>query len=262
MSTQTSLEHTGPEIAPSTVIVSQELKKCYGDQIVLDAPDTIEISQGLTAIVGESGSGKSTYLNMLAGFVTPTEGSVIHYHEGEPMFTVTGEQSLGRVAHIGSWITRKILVQTPEEKRSAAYRSNHVGYIAQQPALHPNLTMENYIRLTHEIRGNNLKPERFNELARRLGVVSLLGKKPSEISGGEEQRGAIMSALVHEPRLVFADEPTSALDTENSKNTIQVFREFCDKGGSVIMVTHNLNLVQGYADHTITTANGKIVEVS
>lgn len=258
-----SQEAVHAPVAPGTIVASQDLTKKYGDQVVLDVPGRVEITEGFTAIVGESGSGKSTYLNVLAGFVSPTTGYAEHYADDSPVYRVETDRTIGRGVRLARAIAKNVLTQTRTERSASAYRSGSVGYIAQQPAMHPYLTMREYIDLTHTCRGNRLNPDRYAQLAETLGITALLDKKPSELSGGEEQRGAIVSALVHRPRLIFADEPTSALDPENSQKTVKLFRDICDNDGtSVIMVTHNPELVKAYADNVIEMSNGKIIHTA
>lgn len=240
------------------VVSSENITKVYGNQTVLDVPESVVIRPGFTAIVGESGSGKSTYLNILAGFVTPTTGEVTHYRHDTPTFHAAAEEAGNFGERLKHKIFRTILPETPEERRVADYRAAQMGYIAQQPAMHPYLTMGQYTYLTHQCKGNQIDPSYAATVAEHLGITALLGKKPSDLSGGEEQRGAILAALVHKPNLVFADEPTSALDPENSAKVMGLFQQICVSGASVVMVTHNPTLAEKYADTILTMERGHL----
>ncbi len=239
-------------------VLADNLRMAYGGQTVLDVPNYLCIGKGITTLTGDSGSGKSTLLNILAGFIKPTEGNVAHYEDGELSYRPDWACSGSRYA-LRRMIGR-ILPQFPIDAKTAAHRSKNMGYISQQPALHPHLTMQQYIGLTHAARGNELDPRYVNRLTHQLGITALLSKKPSQLSGGEEQRGAIVAALAHRPKLVFADEPTSALDPESSVRTMELFRAIADESqASFVIVSHDPR-IEGYADLTIRLRQGTLVQ--
>lgn len=252
---------TSPEISKindGTVVSSHEISMQYGDQTVLSVPGDFYIPRGLTVITGPSGSGKSTYLNVLAGFTEPTTGTVTHYSgDGTPVFKLDPDRS--RKGKIFRTVLDRIFVETPEQRRTARYRSRGAGYIGQEAKLHPGLTMGEHIRLVQEARGNRIDPTYLTRLTEYLGIDELLGKRPSELSGGEEQRGAIVCALTHRPHIIFADEPTSALDRKSGEKTLQLFRDTVNSGTSIIMVSH-AEVAVDHADNLVKIDQGEIVE--
>lgn len=242
---------------PSSV-TSRDLTKYYGDEKVLDFEgEEVVLDSGLTVIKGSSGSGKSTWLNTMAGFITPDTGSVEHRVHSEIVYTHGAEPS--RVKRAMSKVAQRIVSQTPAEKRESRYRSLYTGYISQLPALHPELNLQDYTRLSHEIRGTSIDNELYDNIVGQLGLAKLLGKKPRQLSGGEAQRGAILTALVHKPEFIFADEPTSALDAKNKVTTMELMRGMVDDYGSkVLMVSHDPE-AEDFADEIITLESGRIV---
>ncbi len=236
-----------------TVLMGRDLSMVYGDQTVLDVPGDIQIGGGITALVGASGSGKSTLLNILAGFVAPTRGEVAHYGtRGEQTFYSTQPTRVER-------ILGKVFVQLPRDKRTSKHRSTSLGYISQQPALHPELSLADYVVLTHGARGNKIDHRYTSGLIKHLAIASLLDKAPRQLSGGEEQRGAIVAALAHKPKIVFADEPASALDSASSIKAMELFRDTANsRGTSFIIVSHDPAVTE-YADRVVTLENGRIL---
>ena len=242
----------------SISIVSRDISMTYGDQKVLDLPGSVMIPEGLTVIQGSSGSGKSTWLNIMAGFVAPTNGEMQHVNDQQESL-YSNKQNPGYLKRVMGSVAQMLLVQTPAEAKESRYRSENMGYIRQQPALHPELSLEKYIRLVHEVRGSQPDGDYVSSLIGQLGLLKLLGKKPCELSGGEEQRGAIVAALAHEPPVVLADEPTSALDHANKRNTMSILRDRANSGATVVVVSHD-SVALDYADRIIRVDSGVIVK--
>jgi putative ABC transport system ATP-binding protein len=185
------------------------------------------------SIVGSSGSGKSTILNLLAGLDTPTSGSI--ELEGRSF----------------SQMSRREL---------AAYRAHSMGMIFQSFNLISHYTaLQNvetalYFNDTpaHERR------HRAEEALAGLGLGDRLTHRPSDLSGGEQQRVAVARAIVKKPQILFADEPTGNLDYENSEQIAALLSQLNRSGLTVLMVTHNRELAERCADRTIRMHYGRI----
>lgn len=251
-----SIEST---VSPDTVIAFRDITMTYGDTTVLDLPN-LDIPRGFTVIAGASGSGKSTALNIAAGFVEPKTGVVAHYIDGsETMHFVASCQSPTR--KITRLLTNRLVVETAAERHLAKYRSAHTGYIGQSAELEPNFAMREYTESVHAMRKTNVDPRHVQLLCNALSLTpDIRARRPSEVSGGQEQREAIVAALAHKPELVFADEPTSDLDPESKKRALELFALACQAGASVIMVTHDVDAAKPFADRFITFSEGQAID--
>ncbi|MBS7638399.1 ABC transporter ATP-binding protein [Candidatus Bathyarchaeota archaeon] len=188
------------------------------------------------AVVGPSGSGKSTLLHIIGGLDTPTKGRVIV--EGSDISGFSGE-------------------------KLADYRNRMVGFIFQFYNLLPYLRAVENVELPMAIANVNpsKRRDRALELLRLVGLGDKAFKRPTELSGGEQQRVAIARSLINEPRLILADEPTGNIDSSSAGVIMEIFRRLVDeKGVSIVMVTHNLELIR-FCDRVIKLRDGKIVEV-
>jgi ABC-type lipoprotein export system ATPase subunit len=196
---------------------------------------SFSVSSGeFVALLGPSGSGKSTLLNLIAGLDRPTSGSIV----------VNGDD---------------LAAMTPE--RLARYRRESVGIIFQSFNLIPSMTLSENVELPMRFAEIN-KAERAARTADGLARVGLSGRathKPSELSGGEQQRGAIARALVNRPGLLLADEPTGNLDSHTGEEIMQLIRELNDSlGVTVIMVTHEQALADRFASRAFHIADGRL----
>lgn len=207
-------------------------------QSVIRAVDGVSLSvkKGeFAALLGASGSGKSTLMNLLAGLDHPTSGSI----------TVEGQN-----------------LATLESNQLAQYRRHTVGMVFQSFNLVPTMTLTENVEL----------PMRFAEVERRerdarvqeaLSQVGLSGRlehRPSEMSGGEQQRAALARALVNRPKLLLADEPTGNLDSKTGTEILDLIRSLNRTlGMTVIMVTHERALADRYADRLIFLGDGKLI---
>ncbi len=188
------------------------------------------------AVVGPSGSGKSTLLHIIGGLDTPTKGRVIV--EGSDISGFSGE-------------------------KLADYRNRMVGFIFQFYNLLPYLRAVENVELPMAIANisPNKRRERALELLGLVGLGDKAFKRPTELSGGEQQRVAIARSLINDPRLILADEPTGNIDSSSAGVIMEIFRRLVDeKGVSIVMVTHNLELIR-FCDRLIKLRDGKIVEV-
>ncbi len=174
----------------------------------------LQVSAGETvAILGPSGSGKSTLLSLLAGFDTPTSGSV--ELAGKPLATL-------------------------DEEGRAALRARHLGFVFQSFALLDNLTALDNVRIAAEISAIPQPREAAEAGLRNVGLGHRLDHRPSQLSGGEQQRVALARAFVHRPPIVLADEPTGNLDQATGARIVeQMFALNAESGTALVLVTHD-----------------------
>ena len=194
---------------------------------------TIERGE-FVALLGQSGSGKSTLLNLLAGLDRPTSGSV----------TVHG---------------RDLAKMSSQEL--AQYRRNDVGMVFQAFHLIPSMTITDNVELPLRFAevDRSERAQRVTEALERVGLGKRLQHKPSELSGGEQQRVSIARALVNRPSLLLADEPTGNLDSRTGEDILKLVGELSvTLRMTVVMVTHERALAEKYADRMITLSDGAI----
>jgi putative ABC transport system ATP-binding protein len=188
------------------------------------------------ALLGPSGSGKSTLLNLLAGLDRLSAGSIV----------VGGRLDLG----------------TMDSEALARYRRLTVGMIFQSFNLVPTMSLADNIELPLRFAESprSLRRERVLELLTSVGLAHRASHKPSELSGGEQQRGAIARALANRPSLLLADEPTGNLDSRNGQEVMTLMQELNEKTNvTVLMVTHDAALAARYARKSLHMADGKLV---
>jgi putative ABC transport system ATP-binding protein len=191
---------------------------------------------GFVALLGSSGSGKSSLLNLLAGLDRPTAGAVIV--DGRNLAEMSGQEL-------------------------SQYRLHRVGMIFQAFNLIPTMTLLENVEL----------PMRFAEIERgqravmahealeRVGLGARMTHRPSQLSGGEQQRASIARALVNRPSLLLADEPTGNLDSHTGGEILRLIRESNEQlGMTVILVTHEQALAEHYAHRLVFLSDGKVVD--
>ena len=186
------------------------------------------------ALLGQSGSGKSTLLNLLAGLDRPTSGSVLAH---------------GRdLAHMTS-------------QELARYRRDDVGMVFQAFHLIPSMTITENVELPlrfAEVERSE-RAARVREALERVGLGHRMEHKPSELSGGEQQRVSIARALVNRPSLLLADEPTGNLDSRTGEDILGLVRDLSVAlGMTVVMVTHERALAERFAQRLIFLADGRM----
>src|SRR6266403_583197 len=187
------------------------------------------------ALLGSSGSGKSTLLNLLAGLDRPTSGAIR-----------VQDRNLSEL----------------DAEELARYRRETVGMVFQSFNLLPRMTLEENVELPlrlAEVDRNEREP-RVSEALERVGLGPRRQHRPSELSGGEQQRGALARALVNRPTILFADEPTGNLDSLNGEQILLLLREFQDSlGMTIIMVTHERPLAEKFANRIALLSDGRLV---
>ena len=197
----------------------------------------LDIDQGdFIALVGPSGSGKSTLLNLLGGLDRPTGGEV----------NVQG-----------------VALQAANEEELTGHRRHNVGFVFQTFNLLPTLTALENVALPLMLGGVGLaeRSQRAAELLTRVGLGHRLEHRPTELSGGEQQRAAIARALVNNPQLILADEPTGNLDSSTGAEVMDLLQELnTERGVTLIIVTHDSE-VAVYADRIVHLRDGEISEI-
>lgn len=206
-------------------------------QVVLDGA-SFALAQGeIVALLGRSGSGKSTLLNLLSGIDLPDAGSV----------TIAGNN----------------LSQLSEQQRTL-FRRHHIGFIYQSFNLVPSLTAAENIALVLELNGVAVAEalQKAGAALASAGLEDKAAQLPAKLSGGEQQRVAILRALAHKPALVLADEPTGSLDAKSGGAMLDLLRgSLKAAGATALLVTHSLRVAQS-ADRVLTLENGIVTERS
>lgn len=216
------------------MITINNIHKSYGSLQVLKGVDLTINSGEIVSIVGSSGAGKSTLLHLI--------GTLDKADQGEILFN---QENISQLS----------------DKKLSAFRNKHIGFVFQFHHLLPEFTaLENvcipaYINKTakHEAEKKAL------ELLTLLGLENRIHHKPSELSGGEQQRVAVCRALINNPDVVLADEPSGNLDSSSAKELHQLFFDLRDKTQQTfVIVTHNEELAN-MADRKLTMKDGKII---
>lgn len=223
---------------PKLLIDVQNITKRFpvGDREVEVLKDiSFQVYEGeFVAIVGQSGSGKSTLLNMLTGVDRPTCGEV--FVNGRQL-TAMSEDSLAR------------------------WRRREIGIVFQFFNLLPGLTLAQNVQLPMELAGMYTpqeRPMRVAALLDRVGLADRTDWMPARVSGGEQQRAAIVRANANDPPLIFGDEPTGRQDPRSAEACFELFLHWVDMGKTFLMVTHSRALASR-TRRTIELADGRIV---
>jgi lipoprotein-releasing system ATP-binding protein len=215
------------------MIRAENLNKYYGQLHVLKGI-SLEIKQAeVVAIVGASGAGKTTLLQLLGTLDKPSEGKIF-INETE--------------------------VASLSDKKLSAFRNKNIGFVFQFHHLLPEFTAIENITLPALIAGTAKKDaeQRANELLNLLGVSARADHKPSELSGGEQQRVAVARALINSPAVILADEPSGNLDTNNAHDLHQLFFDLRKQlNQTFVIVTHNNDLAN-MSDRKIVMQDGMI----
>lgn len=216
------------------MITLENVSKAYSAGIPALNDVSLHIEQGeFVFVVGDSGSGKSTLIKLLLKELEPTEGSIM-----------INNQELRKIRH------RDI----PKFRRN-------VGVVFQDFRLLKDRNVYENVAFAQRVIGTPTKVMK-RKVPAMLSMVGLAAKYksfPKQISGGEQQRVAIARALVNEPKILLADEPTGNLDSRNAWEIMKLLEEINQRGTTVLVVTHNLDIVKAMKKRVITMKKGVVV---
>lgn len=207
-------------------------------ETVIRAVDSVslKIEKGeFLGLLGSSGSGKSTLLSMMAGLDRPSSGSIR-----------VQDRNLAEL----------------DADDLARYRRETVGMVFQSFNLLPRMTLEENVELPLRLAevDRQQRASRVAEALERVGLGARRQHRPSELSGGEQQRGALARALVNRPAILFADEPTGNLDSVNGEQILLLLREIQNSlGMTIVMVTHEKPLAEKFANRIALLSDGRLV---
>jgi putative ABC transport system ATP-binding protein len=223
------------DAAAAQIIHASRLRKVYHGSTEVEALRGVDLAveRGeMLAIVGPSGSGKTTLLNCLSGLDRFDAGTVVVH--GTDLATMS-------------------------DRERTAYRARHMGFVFQAFNLLPVLTAVENVEIPLLLLGVGGRDARRRSLdmLETLGLGHRATHRPSELSGGEQQRVAVARALVHEPAVVWADEPTGNLDTEVSLVIVELLRRLNAGGQTIVLVTHNPQVAER-AGRVIRMRDGRI----
>lgn len=219
------------------MIATQHLSKVYSRGLYALRDLSITIEKGeFVFITGPSGAGKSTFLRLLLLQERPTEGEIL----------VNGE-------NIGTFTRREV----------QEYRRG-LGFVFQDFKLIPSRTVLENIAFVPEVLGAGaaLQRRRAFQVLKLVGLQHRINAYPRDLSGGEQQRIAIARALVNDPSIIIADEPTGNLDPDLSLEIMNLLREVNAGGTTVLVATHDRELIRLVGRRTITLDQGRLVEVA
>ncbi|MBQ3939549.1 MAG: ABC transporter ATP-binding protein/permease [Oscillospiraceae bacterium] len=196
------------------------------DHISLRFPE-----KGMVFLLGKSGSGKSTMLNLLGGLDSYDDGEII---------------------------IKGISSKDFNQQRFDSYRNTYVGFIFQEYNVLEEFTVGANIALALELQGRKATDEELNSILRAVDLEGYGARKPNELSGGQKQRVAIARALVKNPEIIMADEPTGALDSNTGRQVLDTLKKLSEEK-LVIIVSHDREYAEAYADRIIELADGKVI---
>ncbi|MBQ8198576.1 MAG: ABC transporter ATP-binding protein [Lachnospiraceae bacterium] len=207
-----------------TILKAKDLCKTFSNESVQQhvlKNLNLEIEEGdFVVIMGNSGSGKSTLLYALSGMDRPTLGSIKYFDE-----------------EISDYSNDKL----------AVFRRNHCGFVFQQNFLNDTMNVLDNIMVSGLLKSKDRKAiaAKAKQLLAQVGLSEeVYHKFPTQLSGGEQQRVAIVRAIINTPDILFADEPTGALNSQNTENVLNVLTELNKAGQTIVMVTHDIRLAR------------------
>lgn len=215
----------------ANMIEATGIEKSFGGLKVLKGIDFTARDREVISIVGASGAGKSTLLQILGSLYVPDAGKV--YIDGQDIFSLS-------------------------EKELADFRNRKIGFVFQFHHLLPEFTAKENVMIPAMIAGRK-DPEQAAALLEELGLGERLDHKPSQLSGGEQQRVAVARALVNSPSVIFADEPSGNLDSKTREELHNLFFKIRDTHGvTFVIVTHDRDLAR-LSDRCLEMRDGRFV---
>ena len=217
------------------IINLKNVSKVYsseaGKQKVLNEINVVVKEGEFIGVVGDSGSGKTTLLNLLGALDIPSSGEI----------SILGKR-----------------IDQMTERELCEFRRQNIGFIFQDYNLIEELTVYENIMFSADLKGLKAKKQAVEKLLAALKLEQKKDSFPSQLSGGEKQRVAILRSVLKRPAIILADEPTGNLDEVNTKIVIDLLKKFNKKYGvSILMVTHNTKLTEE-CDKVITVRNGSL----
>jgi len=210
--------------------------KIYGEgptRVVALDNVSLEVENGnFIAVMGPSGSGKSTLLNIIGGLDQLSSGEVI----------LDGKRIDGY-----------------DENALVEIRRGKIAYVFQQYHLLPSLTAMENVLMPLIFAGDGKNEKKALEILKKVGLEKRAGHKPSQLSGGEQQRVAIARTLVTSPELILADEPTGNMDQKTGNEILELFKELNAEGRSIVMVTHSPDIAK-HAKEIIYLQDGQVIK--
>ncbi|PIT96263.1 cell division ATP-binding protein FtsE [Candidatus Falkowbacteria bacterium CG10_big_fil_rev_8_21_14_0_10_37_14] len=216
------------------MIKFKAVSKLYNDNVVALDNVSFYIKSGeFVSLVGQSGAGKTTLVKMLIGEENPSEGRI----------------------EVGGWdITRLRGSEVPHLRRQ-------IATIFQDYKLLPKKTLLENVEFALQVCGKSMKKIKLvaPQVMRIVGLESKMHRYPHEVSGGERQRTAIARSLVYQPKILLADEPTGNLDSINAKEIVDLLLKINSFGTTVVLVTHNRDVVNKLRKRVLTLHEGRLV---
>ena len=221
-----------------SIISTVKLTKIYDeDTLPISAASDISLNfekEEFTALVGPSGCGKTTLLNLLGGLETPTSGEVI---------------------------IEKTKLSQLKPRELIDFRLHNIGFVFQAYNLIPVLTAKENVEFIMHLQNYSKKErsDRVEELLTAVGIIDKLNKRPSQLSGGEQQRVAVARALASKPRFILADEPTANLDSKATHDLLDIMEQLNEKEKmTFIFATHD-SRVMNRVKRLVTLDDGKVI---
>src|ERR1700691_5808415 len=227
-----------PIPGPAAIRLEQVTRHYQMGETLVRAADNVTLGIGageFVALLGSSGSGKSTLMNLMAGLDRPTSGSIFAHARN--------------LAEMSS-------------QKLAQHRSHTIGIVFQAFNLLPRMTLEENVELPLRLAEVDRaeRPARVREAVERVSLAARVTHRPSELSGGEQQRAALARALVNRPTILLADEPTGNLDSVTGDAIMHLLQEINrNLQMTIVMVTHDKVRAARYAHRIITMRDGKLV---
>ena len=219
---------------PNQLIVFSNVTKIYSSNTVALDEVSFEIKEGeFVSIVGKSGAGKTTLIKLILGLETPTSGEVFFY---------------------GRNISAMDALELQKIRRK-------IGGIYQDYKLLPNKTVYENVAYIMQIEGEDNEKIALEvpQVLEAIGLSQKIHNFPRELSGGEQQRLAIARAFINHPDVILADEPTGNLDPYNTYEVISLLEKINRTGKTIILLTHNREVVNKLAKRVLTIENGRII---